>query len=207
MDQSEESAKIYSKIVNDYARVFDTDYSDDPYLDKFLAYLKKGSKILDLGCGTGRITQYYSDKGFDVTGIDLSDEMIGYAKRNHPQIDFICKDMRSINYPKESIDAISFSYSLFHLNKKDVPLILEKSHYISKENGIMFIVLQEGSGEVYIDEPFSPGDKLFLNLYTEEEIKEILEKTGFKIIFLDRKQSTLEGELPYNKMIIIVRKG
>jgi 2-polyprenyl-3-methyl-5-hydroxy-6-metoxy-1,4-benzoquinol methylase len=39
-------------------------------------------KLLDLGCGTGRLCLHFATKGFDCTGVDLSDEMLARAKRN-----------------------------------------------------------------------------------------------------------------------------
>ena len=41
-------------------------------IDKFLAYLKPGSSVLDVGCGSGDKSKYMQVKGMNVTGIDFS---------------------------------------------------------------------------------------------------------------------------------------
>jgi len=206
IDKSTEAVKVYDKISRKYAEIFDKDFSDNPYLDKFLSYLHRGDKILDLGCGTGRITQYYVDNGFKVIGIDLSDEMIKIAKKKHPQIEFLCADMRKLNFPNESFDAVSIAYSLFHLSKKDVPQLIKKVKYILKDKEILLLILQEGNGEIYVDEPLAPGTKLFLNLYSENEIIDILNENGFEILSTNRKIPEKLGGLPYNKLILITRR-
>jgi|HigsolmetaAR203D_1030402.scaffolds.fasta_scaffold00595_20 SAM-dependent methyltransferase len=57
---------------------------------------RKPSKILDIGCGTGRISMYLAELGHDVTGIDVSSEMIkiarGFVKNSSLKINFFVVD-------------------------------------------------------------------------------------------------------------------
>lgn len=49
--------------------------------NKFINRLKNGSHILDFGCGSGRDTKYFLDKGFKVTAIDGSTELCKFASQ------------------------------------------------------------------------------------------------------------------------------
>ncbi|PUZ25115.1 class I SAM-dependent methyltransferase [Chitinophaga parva] len=74
------------------------------FIDKLIAYLRPrpGSFMLDVACGKGRHAQLLADRGFDVTGIDLSIESILAAKkRENDHLHFYQHDMRlpfRINY-------------------------------------------------------------------------------------------------------------
>lgn len=57
--------------------------------------LKKGDAVLDLCCGTGRLTAELGGSGFEVTGLDSSAEMLGFAKQNAPDALFVQGDARS----------------------------------------------------------------------------------------------------------------
>jgi len=71
----------------------------------------------------------------------------------------------------------------------------------------IFVVFQEGEGEIWVDEPFMPGEKLFISLYQETKIIGLLQDHGFKIVDMNRRNYNFErGELPYNKLIIIALK-
>ena len=48
--------------------------------DKFLSKLKKGSYVLDFGCGSGRDTKYFLEQGYDVDAIDGSIELCKLAR-------------------------------------------------------------------------------------------------------------------------------
>ena len=54
--------------------------------------------VVDLGCGTGKLTEILADLGFDVMGIDLSEEMLGMALERrdklHHRTLYLCQDMR-----------------------------------------------------------------------------------------------------------------
>lgn len=56
--------------------------------------LPEGARILDLGCGAGHLAAALAARGYDVTGIDISADMLRYARRNAPGVRFVCADAR-----------------------------------------------------------------------------------------------------------------
>lgn len=102
-------------VINDVKTFFDnlaykwdeyeikTDQSIINLLD--LVGIKKGTLILDVGCGTGRISELlhqYSDN--DITAIDLSSNMINVAKekyKNNNHIEFICDNFLTHKFDKK----------------------------------------------------------------------------------------------------------
>jgi SAM-dependent methyltransferase len=72
-------------------------------------------KILDLCCGSGQTTRHLADRGFDVTGVDVSPALIALAKANAPHTRFEVADARYFRLRKEFHAAISLSDSLNHL--------------------------------------------------------------------------------------------
>ncbi len=74
--------------------------------------LKKGDTILDLACGRGRHAKYLYKQGFNVTGIDLSEESIEYAKQyEKPRLHFEVHDM-CLPYPRK-FDAVFNLFTSF----------------------------------------------------------------------------------------------
>lgn len=80
--------------------------------------LKKGASILDLACGKGRHSKYLFRQGFDVTGVDLSEESIEYAKQyERTRLHFDVHDMREL-YPKK-FDAVFNLFTSFGYFEKE----------------------------------------------------------------------------------------
>lgn len=81
-------------------------------MDNLLAYLKPSanSKILDIACGRGRHSIYLNKKGYDVTGIDLSEQNIKYAQQfEQKNLHFYVHDMRRLSY----INYFDIAFNLF----------------------------------------------------------------------------------------------
>ncbi len=77
-----------------FAYVYDEMMSNIPYL-QWEAYLlqmlyssgvKPDASIAELGCGTGTMTELLYDDGFDITGIDLSEDMLSLAREKVPGV-------------------------------------------------------------------------------------------------------------------------
>ena len=72
-----------------------------------LLKVKKGMKILDMGCGTGNFSIKLAEKGCHVTGADISDEMLKIARKkasklNH-EIEFFNMEKKSLSFEDEHI--------------------------------------------------------------------------------------------------------
>ena len=87
------------------------------FLDNLISLLKipSGSSILDCGCGKGRHSIYLNEKGFEVTGIDISEKSILEAKKSEKKnLAFYVHDMRNlfrINYYDVALNLFtSFGY-------------------------------------------------------------------------------------------------
>lgn len=112
------------KAYTFFAKVYDSFMRDIPYVDwvdLIEDYLKNNGicdgKILELGCGTGRFSRLLAADGFDVTGIDLSDNMIKIAKKN--PFDFPIKyyvaDMRDYVFNQKYKAIVSVCDSMNYL--------------------------------------------------------------------------------------------
>ncbi|NER81829.1 MAG: methyltransferase domain-containing protein [Leptolyngbya sp. SIO1D8] len=73
---------------------------------------RPGEHILDLGCGTGQLTQAIADRGATVIGLDADPAMISTAQQNFPSISFSVADAREFSLATP-VDAI-FSNAVFH---------------------------------------------------------------------------------------------
>lgn len=87
-----------------FAEVYDQFMMDVPYeqwRDIIINELKKASVedglLLDLGCGTGTLTRMLAQAGYDMIGVDGSEEMLMEAreKTDNPDILYLCQDMRA----------------------------------------------------------------------------------------------------------------
>jgi SAM-dependent methyltransferase len=87
-----------------------------PILEKHLLdEVPAGGAILDLCCGTGQLAKLLSDRGYRVTGLDGSGEMLHYAGENAPGTEFILDDARSFSLPGRFDAVISVFDSLNHV--------------------------------------------------------------------------------------------
>jgi len=82
---------------------------------------KARERILDLGCGTGHLTEQIAASGAKVVGVDLSSEMIRQAKEKYPALQFELMDAREIAFA-EPFDAV-FSNATLHWIKEPEKVI------------------------------------------------------------------------------------
>jgi SAM-dependent methyltransferase len=89
------------------------------YFDRFLAGVRPGGAILDLGCGTGHpVANYLLERGFRVTGVDSAPSLIALARDRLPAGEWLVGDMRTLDLGRR-FDGILAWYSFFHLAPDD----------------------------------------------------------------------------------------
>ena len=132
----------------------------------FNSYLKKGATILDLGCGSGRDSRYFSNYGYEVISVDYSDEMVKMAGEFLNK-EVIKIDMRQMDF-KDKFDGIWACASVLHIKKNEMAKVLKNSYCALKDSGIMYMSFKYGEGEV------QKGGRHFSN-YKEDTFTKLLD--------------------------------
>jgi len=204
MDKSKGVTEVYDEIAKPYAKEFSR---PSDYIDNFLGYVPTNGRILDIGCGPGFDSAYFVSKGFCVTGIDLSKEMLKLAKEKCPRGEFKLIDFRKIEFPTNCFDGIFASCSLIHIPKKDVLSTLKLFYMVLKKGSVIYIALQGGKPEeIFLTEPLKPDEKIFLNVMDLREIKGLLEKAGFEIVEKYKCKPVSKAELDFEHLFVIAKK-
>jgi len=97
----------------------------------------KGKTIMDVGCGNGRYSLIFAKAGANVTGVDLTPEMIASAQQKAStdglEIDFICDDILGVNLAPNRFDLIFSSLAITHI--EDLTELLRKLKPALKSDG------------------------------------------------------------------------
>jgi SAM-dependent methyltransferase len=96
-------------------------------------------RLLELGCGAGRLTGYLVDLGAEVHGIDLSPTMVEHCRRTYPQADFAVGDLRDLSaYGTGSFDAVVAAYNVIDvLDDADRRHVLAEIRRILVDGGLL----------------------------------------------------------------------
>ncbi|GIJ66647.1 class I SAM-dependent DNA methyltransferase [Virgisporangium ochraceum] len=84
----------YDTVAGTYADMFRDELRGQPVIRHLLAMFAElvrdagGGPVVDVGCGTGRVTAHLRGLGADAFGVDLSPGMVAMARRDHPGIRF-----------------------------------------------------------------------------------------------------------------------
>ena len=108
-------------------------------LSNILSQLPSGAKILDVGSGTGHLCSWLSKQGFDVTGVEPSEEMRGFAKKNFPQLQFIKAISSKIPFTENQFDLIISFEVLRYLNREENINTYHEYYRILKPKGKIFV--------------------------------------------------------------------
>ncbi len=93
-----------------------------------------GSSVLDLGCGSGALTNTLQAKGYCVIGMDGSQEQLEIARQNYPDIPFLQGDATDFTL-KEPVDVV-FSNAVFHwIDREKQPAMLQCVYNALQDNG------------------------------------------------------------------------
>ncbi|RJX16785.1 MAG: methyltransferase domain-containing protein [Desulforudis sp.] len=89
-----------------------------------IAEPKPGERVLDAGCGTGRLCQELAERGLTVLGVDISEKMLDEARRKtagHSRVDLVLADINRIPFPSRTFDlVVAFTSLEFSLHPEAV---------------------------------------------------------------------------------------
>lgn len=115
-----------------------------PIVDQLLLkHLPEKAQILDLCCGAGHLAESILKKGYQVTGLDASVDMLSYARKNAPGGKFILDDARFFKLSSTFHGVISTDYSLNHvINLEDLTCVFKNVYVALLSNGLFMFDLR-----------------------------------------------------------------
>ena len=133
----------------------------------FLVLLPDNAYILDFGCGSGRDSKYFKEKGYKVRAIDGSEKLCELASKYIGQK---VECMRFDELSEELIyDGIWACASLLHVEREKLPDILRKMIKALKEDGVIYASFKLGNQEII-------EDGKYYNYLTKEILEDILKQ-------------------------------
>ncbi|MDR0443793.1 MAG: class I SAM-dependent methyltransferase [Treponema sp.] len=150
--------------------------------------------VLDVGCATGALLSFLRDRGWRVTGVEIS-PCAEYA-RNERNLDVRNLPLKENNFPQDSFDVILASHLIEHLN--DPRSFLVESHRILRSGGRVFITTPNISGFQARLTGSGWRSAIFdhLYLFSARTLTKLLESAGFTIERIDTWGGLAAGLAP-----------
>ena len=162
-----------------------------PLLVEFVekGLIKKG-KTLDICCGAGTNTVYLAEKGFEVTGIDISSKAIEYAKKKaqkaNVKINFVMQNFVNLPFGSEEFDFVFDMGCFHHVEIEDRPKFIKGVHSVLKKGGnYMLTCFSCKNGPAWNHFTRKQIIDLFSNYFEIAEIRHVssIEGDGYKRYF------------------------
>lgn len=179
----------YNNSAGAYDSKFNTYSVYKKQIYDFAGKLTPGSRILDLGCGSGINAEIMQNQGHSVTGLDSSESMLNLARQRCPEQFFI---QGSVNSLEDSLkkynlnvpfDALCLSFIIVHLNDAECYDLLKILRPLIKDNGFLylsFMPLAEGKIPGYEKTSFSE-DEIYFHYHNTDLIISVLKESGFRL--------------------------
>ena len=189
--------RLYDKIATWwYDRHLDSNYGVTQF-NHALNFVPPEGNALDVGCGAGgRFINILNKRNYQVTGIDVSSNMITVAKQNHPEHSFHQQNICTW-IPDKKYDFIYAWDSLFHLPLDQHQPVLNRLCDCLSESGVMMFTLGDAEGE---HEDQWHNESFYCSSIGINKTLEILLAQGLKIKHVDIDQ------YPEKHVVIIAQK-
>ena len=173
--------ETYNHLGSNYDKWADSVRTEERY--KYLTRIKqmvpKGSRILDVGCGTGLLNTLHLAERFDVVGIDVSERQIAEAKKNVSSAEFICADVRDQHFKSAYLDGIVSFYCFNHIPRSSYGELLSRFHKWLKTDGLLIASFGMSDNEGWTGEWL--GTNTFFSSHTQQETVSLVKNNGFRI--------------------------
>ena len=176
----------YDTVAEDYATLLPDTRAEAPLdlamIDAFAETVTSGdARVLDAGCGAGRISRYLAERGCLVEGVDLSSRMVAMARRDHRDLVFTVGSLTDLPYPDDHFSGVMLWYSIIHTPPAGQARIFAEVARVLRPAGHVLVGFQSGEGTRDVSAAYSRfGHEIQLerHLYLAGEVASQIEDAG-----------------------------
>jgi SAM-dependent methyltransferase len=191
----------YDTVAEEYAGRFPDTRAEAPLdramVDAFAAAVVAGGtpRVLDAGCGAGRMSRYLADRGCRVEGVDLSPGMIAMARRDHPGLPFSVASLTGLPFADGTFAGVLLWYSIIHTPPAGQARVFAEAARVLRPGGHLLVGFQDGHGPRDVGELYQAlGFDVALERhnYTADEVAARATATGLHEVcrMVRRRQAT-----------------
>ncbi|MDF9750702.1 class I SAM-dependent methyltransferase [Arthrobacter sp. ES3-54] len=175
----------YDTVAEAYSTVIpDTTFEaalDMAMVDHFVGHMRATAdrQVIDVGCGAGRMTSYLSRAGLNVSGVDLSPEMVRVAQRLHPELLFEVGELTELPVADAAADGVLAWYSIIHSPPTALPAIAREFWRALRPGGSALVALHAGTGHHTIDRAYGHDVQLRAELHAPDDVALRFTEQGF----------------------------
>lgn len=199
------SADLYiEKVGTTIDSRFET-AADQAALESFAAAVLSDTPgpVLDVGCGPGRATAFLADRGLDVSGIDISEEMVKHARSAHPHLDFEVGAFQALPAEDHSLAGACLWYSIIHTPPAELPDAWTELGRALRPGSPVLVAFQAGDGRsVERVNAHGSAETLVAYHHDADQISDGLSAAGFALLSVTVRQSELEHETTSQAIVI-----
>ncbi|MFG1646924.1 methyltransferase domain-containing protein [Amycolatopsis sp. NPDC049252] len=173
---------IVAESYNDFVPPIREDIEDRALLAAF-ADLARGGPVADLGCGTGLVTAYLASLGLDVSGIDLTPEMLAVARRNHPELRFSEGSLLALDLPDGGLAGAVAWYSIIHTPPSSLPVVAAELFRVLRPGGHLQLGFHVGDRRHHRSDGYGhEGFSLDIYWLPVDRVCDLMSDAGFEIL-------------------------
>jgi ubiquinone/menaquinone biosynthesis C-methylase UbiE len=180
-------------------------YSAWSELNLFSKYINEGDKVLDLGCGNGRLLELFKTKDIIYTGVDNSEKLIEIAKKRNPEADFFVTESLNLPFQDNYFDKIFCIAVLHHIPSVDFRRqFIKEAKRVLRPGGIFVITVWNlwpkfdsfkkiikfsilkilGKTKLDFKDIFVPWQNKvdrYIHCFTKRELDKLIREVGFRV--------------------------
>lgn len=191
-DQRRRVREGYDGLAAEYAATRDD--KDESVLAELDGRLPPDARVLDAGCGDGRVVARGVDA--ELVGLDFSREQLRLA-REHVSNPLVQGDMTSLPFSDGSFDAVAALYSVIHVPIGEHSAVYEEFARVLREGGWLLVTVGDDAWVGANDDWLDSGVRMEWSFPTIEESVEALSQAGFEEADRWTVDDSLGGEFPF----------
>ena len=198
----------YDRMAEQYLATKDP---EDPLalaaLEDLASLLPPEAAVLDLGCGAGvPVTRWLADRGFAITGVDVSARQLELACANVPEGTFLKADMTEVVFEPETFDAVVAFHSIIHVPRTEHPALLKSIHRWLEPGGALLATMTVADYEGRDDDWEGWGAPMVWSHYDKNANVAMLRDAGFEIRYAEPRTGGGTGDETETWLWVLARK-